>query len=61
MHILADQTTWINGTMEMIRSKKNARLYNVRLNYMTSRRKTGNDKDSVLMKGGPVKLVYQVP
>ena len=60
--LLADQTTRIQGTLEMMRTKESARLYNVRLRYSTSRRKTGVDKDgTVLMKGEPAELVYQIP
>ena len=61
--LLADQTTRINGTMEMMRTKESARLYNVRYRYTTSRRKTGSDKDGggVLMKGKSEELVYQIP
>ena len=60
--LLADQTTRINGTLEMMRTKESARLYNVRFNYDTSRRKTGTEKDGdVLMQGKSEELVYQIP
>ena len=60
--LLADQTTRLNGTLEMMRTKESARLYNVRFRYEASRRKSGeDDKDSVLMKGKPEELVYQIP
>ena len=60
--LLAYQTTRINGTLEMMRTKESARLYNVRFRYETSRRKTGSDRDGkVLMKGKPEELVYQIP
>lgn len=61
--LLADQTTQINGTIEMIRSKESARLYNVRFLYTTSRRMTGvdNEKGTSLMNGDLVELVYQIP
>jgi len=46
----------------MMRTKESARLYNVRFRYEASRRKSGeDDKDSVLMKGKPEELVYQIP
>ncbi|KAL7529561.1 hypothetical protein ACHAXR_003029, partial [Thalassiosira sp. AJA248-18] len=60
--LLADQTTRLNGTMEMMRTKESARLYNVRYRYTTSRRKTGSDKEGgVLMQGKSEELVYQIP
>jgi len=60
--LIPNQTTRLNGTLEMMRSKESARLYNVRYNYMSSRRKTGADKDDdVLMQNKPVELVYQIP
>jgi len=60
--LLADQTTRLNGTLEMMRTKESARLYNVRFRHESSRRKTGTDKDGdVLMKGKKDELVYQIP
>lgn len=60
--VLADQTTSITGTLEMMRTKESARLYNVRYRLTVSRRKSGSENDgSVLMKGEPMELVYQIP
>lgn len=64
--LLPDQTTSIVGTMEMMRTKESARLYNVRFRFVASRRKTtgSDDKDgggAVLMKGKQEELVYQIP
>ena len=61
--LLADETTRLEGTLEMHRTKESARLYNCRFRYVVSRRKTGSDKDGddVLMKGKPEELVYQIP
>jgi len=61
--LLADETTRLEGTLEMHRTKESARLYNCRFRYVASRRKTGSDKDGddVLMKGKPEELVYQIP
>ncbi|KAL7541904.1 hypothetical protein ACHAWF_007052 [Thalassiosira exigua] len=65
--LLAGQTTRIRGAMEMARTKESARLYNVRFQYETSRRKTGSKETSggsgggVLMKGRTEELVYQMP
>ena len=60
--LLADQTTRVNGTLEMMRTKESARLYNVRFRHESSHRKTGTDKvGGVLMKGKSDELVYQIP
>jgi len=61
--LLADQTTRIQGTLEMMRTKDSARLYNVRLRFSSSRRRSSSqDRDGdVLMKGKPEELVYQIP
>ena len=63
--LLADQTTRIHGTMEMMRTKESARLYNARFRYKTSRRKTGSNsmegEAGVLMRGREEELVYQIP
>jgi len=61
--LLADETTRLEGTLEMHRTKESARLYNCRFRFVSSRRKTGSDKDGddVLMKGKPEELVYQIP
>ena len=56
------QTTRINGTLEMMRTKESARLYNVRFRYETSRRRTEGDAEGgLLMKGKSEELVYQIP
>ena len=59
--VLSEQTTHIQGTMEMMRTKESARLYNVRYRFTTSRKKSGADGGAVLMKGEPMELVYQIP
>ncbi len=60
--LLADQTTRLDGTMEMMRTKESARLYNVRFRFTSSRRKTGSDKEGgVLMKSKVEELIYQMP
>jgi hypothetical protein len=61
--LLSDQTTRIQGTLEMMRTKESARLYNVRFRYTSSRRRTSSqDRDAdVLMKGKSEELVYQIP
>lgn len=60
--LIGGQTTRLNGTLEMTRSKENARLYNARIKYSTSRRKSEEPKDgNLLMKGPQVEHVYQIP
>lgn len=63
--LLPDQTTRIVGSLEMMRTKESARLYNVRFQFVASRRKTGSDntdgRGAVLMKGKEEELVYQIP
>jgi protein arginine N-methyltransferase 1 len=59
--VLSEQTTRIQGTMEMMRTKESARLYNVRYRFTTSRKKSGVNDQGVLMKGEPMELVYQIP
>eukprot|EP00984_Skeletonema_dohrnii_P009954 scaffold3836_cov87-Skeletonema_dohrnii-CCMP3373.AAC.3 len=53
--LLANQTTRIQGTLEMMRTKDSARLYNVCLRFSSSRRRTNsqNRDGDVLMKGKP--------
>lgn len=60
--LINGETTRIQGGLEMTRSKDNARLYNCRIRYDTSRRKSEEDKDGkLLMKGSPVEHIYQIP
>jgi hypothetical protein len=61
--LLPDQTTRIAGTLEMMRTKDSARLYNVRFRFVSSRRKTedGGGEGTVLMTGKEEELVYQIP
>lgn len=60
--LLANQTTRMHGTLEMMRTKESARLYNVRFRYETSRRKSGSDgKEGMLMKSNKEELIYQIP
>jgi hypothetical protein len=57
---LQGETTTFNGTLEMTRTKENARLYNCRIKYSSSRRKN-DDADHVLMKSGETEQVYTIP
>jgi PRMT5 arginine-N-methyltransferase. len=60
--LIIGETTRIQGSLEMTRSKDNARLYNCRIRYISSRRKSEEGKDGkLLMKGSPVEHVYQIP
>mmetsp|Transcript_10998 Transcript_10998/g.16633 ORF Transcript_10998/g.16633 Transcript_10998/m.16633 type:complete len:457 (+) Transcript_10998:501-1871(+) len=60
--LIQGETTRLQGSLEMTRSKENARLYNCRIRYSSTRRKAGESKDGkVLMKGGVVEHVYQIP
>eukprot|EP01083_Nonionella_stella_P182364 656055_1 len=60
--VLQGETTRLQGSLEMTRSKENARLYNCRIRYVSTRRKSDESKDGkVLMKGGVVENVYQIP
>ena len=57
--LLKGETTRLVGSLEMMRTKENSRLYNVRLTYTSSRRRA--DDDTQLMKSGPITHVYQIP
>jgi len=63
--LLRGQTTHLQGTLEMSRTKENARLYNCRIKFSSSR--TNNNKDGdgvenkVLMKSTPTEQVYMIP
>jgi protein arginine N-methyltransferase 1 len=60
--LIQGETTRIEGSLEMTRSKDNARLYNCRIRHNSSRRKSEEDKDGkLLMKGSSVEHVYQIP
>jgi len=60
--VIRGQTTRINGELEVIRNKDNARLYNCRMRFRTSRRRNEEKKDgAVLMQGPEVEEVYHIP
>lgn len=60
--LIAGETTNLKGSLEMTRSKENARLYNCRIRYNNTRRKSDEKKDgNVLMKGATVEHIYQIP
>eukprot|EP00526_Cylindrotheca_closterium_P009713 CAMPEP_0113627860 /NCGR_PEP_ID=MMETSP0017_2-20120614/14432_1 /TAXON_ID=2856 /ORGANISM="Cylindrotheca closterium" /LENGTH=425 /DNA_ID=CAMNT_0000538137 /DNA_START=123 /DNA_END=1400 /DNA_ORIENTATION=+ /assembly_acc=CAM_ASM_000147 len=59
--LLKGETTQIAGSLEMIRTKENARLYNTKLKYTSSRKKTGDTSGNVLMKSGETDQLYLIP
>jgi len=60
--LIKGESTLIKGSLELTRSKENARLYNCRIRHKSTRRKSSEVKDgNVLMKGGLVENVYQIP
>jgi len=60
--ILPEEIVRLFGSLELMRTKENARLYNCRMKFKTSRRKTGEPKDgNVLMESDTHEYVYQIP
>mmetsp|Transcript_50110 Transcript_50110/g.121414 ORF Transcript_50110/g.121414 Transcript_50110/m.121414 type:complete len:442 (+) Transcript_50110:137-1462(+) len=59
--ILQGETTKIVGTIEMMRTKENARLYNCRIKHSVSRSKNDDGEDRVLMKSAMNEQVYMMP
>ena len=60
--LLKGEVTRLEGTIEMMRTKENARLYNCRFKFQNSRRKKSEPADgALLMKSGVSELVYQIP
>jgi len=60
--LIQGDTTRLQGTLEMSRTKENTRLYNCRICFRVSRRRSHEPKDGhVLMKGKEVEHVYQIP
>jgi protein arginine N-methyltransferase 1 len=60
--LFSGQVTRIQGSLEMTRTKENARLYNCRIAYSSSRRNSDEPKDGqYLMKSQVTMAVYQIP
>jgi len=60
--LILGETTRLKGSIEMMRTKENARLYNSRIIYEVSRRKSSEPKDGqLLMKGKITENIYQIP
>jgi protein arginine N-methyltransferase 1 len=57
------ETTRLTGDLEMMRTEENARLYNCRISYSTSRRRSDEDRNNgqILMKSSKIEQVYQIP
>mmetsp|Transcript_12119 Transcript_12119/g.19520 ORF Transcript_12119/g.19520 Transcript_12119/m.19520 type:complete len:429 (-) Transcript_12119:1774-3060(-) len=55
------ETTTMTGTIEMTRTKENARLYNCRIKYASSRKKNEDPDGRVLMKSAETEQVYTIP
>ena len=57
--LMRGQTTTLAGTLEMTRTKENARLYNCRIKHTATR--TANSSGNVLMDSGATEQVYMIP
>ena len=61
MPLLREQTTRMKGTIELTRTKENARLYNARIRYETSRFKNGDPNRVPLSTSDEVEHVWTIP
>jgi type I protein arginine methyltransferase len=59
--LLQGETTRLEGSLEMTRTKENARLYNCRIKYSQSRRKNDHEDQPVLRKSAVTEQVYLIP
>jgi len=59
--LLKGEITRLEGSIEMMRTKENARLYNCKFQFQNSRRKIGQGNGSFLMKSPVSEHVYQIP
>ena len=59
--LLQGETTTVEGSLEMTRTKENARLYNCRIKYSTSRRKNEQKGGPILRKSAVTEQVYLIP
>jgi type I protein arginine methyltransferase len=59
--LLKGEITRLEGRIEMMRTKENARLYNCKFQIQNSRRRTGQEDGSFLMKTPVSETVYQIP
>jgi type I protein arginine methyltransferase len=59
--LLKGETTRLHGGLEMMRTKENSRMYNLRISYCSARRRSEEAVDGpVLMKSGKISQVYQI-
>jgi len=61
--LIKGEITKMTGTIEMVRTTQNSRLYNCRLKYDSARRKRdeGTNSSSAIMKTPLVDLIYKIP
>lgn len=59
--LLKGEITRLEGSIEMMRTKENARLYNCKFQFQNSRRKADQADGSFLMKSPVSEHVYQIP
>jgi protein arginine N-methyltransferase 1 len=57
--VIKGEATRLQGSVEMTRSKDNTRLYNLRIRFKSTRRKSG--EDDILMAANELELTYQIP
>ena len=60
---LHGETTRLQGSLEMMRTKENSRLYNSRIQYRSARRRSEEDRETgqILMASKLTDQVYQIP
>lgn len=61
--VLKGESVRLQGELELMRTKENLRLYNSRISYQTSRRRSEEDKETgqILHKSDKIDQVYQIP
>lgn len=59
--LLHGETTNLKGSIEMTRTKENARLYNCKIKYSSSRKKTDEADAPILIRSAVTEQVYQIP
>ena len=60
--LIKGETTRLEGGLEMTRSKENARLYNCRIRYNSTRSKLQDGKETTVLHKTPLaENVYQIP
>lgn len=59
--LLNGETTKLEGSLEMFRTKENARLYNCKIKFSAERRKTDDPDGQVLRKSSVNEQLYLIP